>query len=95
MKTVSIFEKGPSFVADQIVEAAEWVCGDWPQDEGFGSSDRKAVYHDALRSIIGAENVSNWMKGNLEFNPVEWQMFKDFADLQINEQLIRSEQRYA
>jgi len=73
---VKIFEKGPKFVFDRCMEAAEWICGDWPEQEGFGSSDRAAVFRSALRDVIGAENAENFFKGNLELNPVEIDLFK-------------------
>jgi hypothetical protein len=76
MKQVKIFEKGPKFVFDRCMEAAEWICGDWPEQEGFGSSDRAAVFRSALRDVIGAENAENFFKGNLELNPVEIDLFK-------------------
>lgn len=76
MKKVKIFEKGPKWVFAQCMESAEWICGDWPEGEGFGSSDRAAVYRDALRSVIGAENAKNHFEGNLELNPTELEMFK-------------------
>lgn len=76
MESVKIFEKGPGYVFSQCMEAAEWICGDWPKDEGFGSSDRAAVYRDALRSVIGAENAKNHFEGKLELNPTELELFK-------------------
>jgi len=76
MKSVKIFEKGPKFVFDRCLDAAEWICGDWPEDEGFGSSDRAAVYRSALRDVIGHENANNHFDGKLELNPTELELFK-------------------
>lgn len=90
-----IFLDGPSKVIRAVNEAAEWVCGDWPADEGFGSSDRAAVYRDALRSILGAEVYLKWSKGEVKINPVEWDMFTNYANNRISEELMRSEERAA
>ena len=68
-------------------QAAEWVCGDWPEDQGFQSSDRRAVYRSALRDLIGARHVEMWVKGEIElYKPELWQV-QDMCDIFINKYL--------
>jgi hypothetical protein len=95
LKMLRIFLDGPSKVIQAVNEAAEFVCSDWPEGEGFGSSDRRAVYHDALRTILGAKNYLAWSRGQVEINPVEWDMFTSYANNRISEELLKSEERYA
>lgn len=90
-----IFLDGPSKVIQAVNEAAEWVCGDWPEGQGFGSSDRKAVYHDALRTIMGAKDYLAWTKGEIEINPVEYDMFTSYANNKISDELFKAQESYA
>ena len=62
---INLFEKGPAFVMGNCENAAEFVCSDWPEGCGFGSSDRGAVFRSALRDTIGCENAENFFKGKL------------------------------
>jgi hypothetical protein len=82
---VRIFEKGPKFVFGKCLEAAEWVCGDWPEGQGFGSSDRAAVYRSALRDVIGAANAEKFFKQEIELNPTELELFKTGVSNAISE----------
>jgi hypothetical protein len=76
MEKVNIFSKGPTIVFGHIKEAAEWICSDWPEGAGFQSSDRNAVFRDALRNTIGAANAEAFFKGQLDLNETELSMFK-------------------
>lgn len=89
MTQIKIFEKGPKFVFDKCLEAADWVCGDWPEGQGFGSSDRAAVYRSALRDVIGAANAEMFFKGEVELNPTELEMFKMGVSNAISEVFAR------
>ena len=89
-----IFQDGPTKVINAAKESAEWICEDWPEGEGFGSSDRVAVYHGAMRQILGNENYKKWSNGVLEINPVEWSIFVDFANNCISDELLKAQERY-
>jgi len=84
-----IFNKKTSIkdIMNACDQAAEWVCGDWPEDQGFQSSDRRAVYRSALRELIGARYVDKWVKGEIElYKPELWQV-QDMCDIFINKYL--------
>jgi hypothetical protein len=73
---INLFEKGPAFVMGNCENAAEWICSDWPEGCGFGSSDRSAVFRSALRDTIGAESAEKFFKGQIKLNETELSMFK-------------------
>lgn len=73
---INLFEKGPAFVMGNCENAAEFICSDWPEGCGFGSSDRGAVFRSALRDTIGCENAEMFFKGELELNDTELSMFR-------------------
>jgi len=89
-----IFTNGPTKVTNAVREAAEWICEDWPEGAGFGSSDRASVYHLAMRYILGNENYKLWSHGALKINPTEYSMFTEFANNCISEELHKAEERY-
>ena len=82
-----IFEKGPTFVMNQIDNAAEWICSDWPEGCGFGSSDRAAVFRSALRDTIGARFAEMFFKGEIELDPSEVSLFKQGVNNAISNHL--------
>ena len=87
MKKVKLFEKGPSYVADRINDAARWICEDWPEGCGFQTSDRNAVFSSALRDTIGAENAEGYFKGKVEISEIEMALFKNGVNNAISANL--------
>lgn len=87
MKSVRIFEKGPSFVMGKIDEAAEWICSDWPEGCGFQTSDRNAVFRSALRDVIGVKNAEMFFKSQLALNETELSLFKTGVNNAISNHL--------
>ncbi len=73
---INLFEKGPAFVMGNCENAAEFICSDWPEGCGFGSSDRGAVFRSALRDTIGAKSAEQFFKGQIELCETELSMFK-------------------
>jgi len=82
-----IFEKGPTFVMEKIDSAAEWICSDWPEGSGFQTSDRNAVFRDALRDVIGAKNAEMFFKGQIVLDPAELSLFKTGVNNAISNHL--------
>jgi len=72
-----------------IEESVDFICGDWSPYEGFGSSDRVAVYHSALRNII--PDFKAWEKGEVEIDVLDMMEFRSICDDKISEALKANE----
>jgi len=84
-----IFNKKTSIkdIMNAADQAAEWVCSDWPEGQGFQSSDRRAVYRSALRDLIGARYVEMWVRGEVELDKSELWQVQDICDIFIGKYL--------